>query len=133
MENIVTIIPRVNIHGNIILEITQDQFEDINRALKAFNKKRDVHRNTAAKKRGSNKTRTCKAKLVFSYPVADIPTIIQQNTTENLLPFTNLKPRAPTIMPQTAPILIPSINTIMPHKQLQLVINPPTITPLKTN
>jgi hypothetical protein len=92
METIVTITPKVKNDGTIIIELTHDQFDEINRALVAYNKRRDVHRNTIAKKRGTKDSKPCKPKLVLSYPVADTPTIIPQKTTYNVFTGAPIQP-----------------------------------------
>ena len=98
MDKKITIVPRVDNEGNIILKLTAGQFEEINKGLIALNKRRVIHRNTMAKQRGATETKSSKPELVFSYPVAESSILIPKNTAYNALPQYERKTPSPPLM-----------------------------------
>ena len=69
MQVIVT--PTVNEEGVITLSLTAQQYGDICRALVAYNKRREINRVQACKRRGTTESKACKPNIVLTYPVAE--------------------------------------------------------------
>ena len=102
MEMETTITPTVNQQGVIMLSLTADQYDEINRALVSYNKRREINRNQAAKRRGTSDPRACKPTLILGYPVAETPLQIPNRTTIN----TRSSPPPPKIVPVLPPLPI---------------------------
>lgn len=99
MEMHVTVTPTVNQQGVIMLPLTADQYDEINRALVSYNKRREINRNQAAKRRGTTDPRACKPTLILGYPVAETPLQIPIKTTFNKRPSPPVSPPLPTVVP----------------------------------
>ena len=78
---IVTIVPKVKEDGTIVLELTKEQFAEINKTMIAFNKRRDVHRNTVAKLRGTKNSKACKIRYVFEQPKTRLVMVVNREET----------------------------------------------------
>lgn len=96
MDTQITITPMVNQQGIITLSLTPDQYDEINRALVSYNKRREINRNQAAKRRGTSDPRACKPTLILGYPVSQTPLQIPIRTSFN----TRLTPSPNHIVPQ---------------------------------
>ena len=70
MAGTITITPTADAEGNIYLKLSSTQFDEMNKALVAHNKRRELHRNVMAKRRGKDDPKQCKPTLILSYPVA---------------------------------------------------------------
>lgn len=60
------IVPFTTRSGSISLTLTPSQFDELNRALISYNKRRSVNRSQAAKRRGATSSSPAKPILVFS-------------------------------------------------------------------
>ena len=63
------IVPFTTTADSISLTLTRYQFDELSRALIAYNKRRDTNRSQAAKRRGTLNSKPLKPSLVFSVPI----------------------------------------------------------------
>lgn len=118
MDNQVIITPTVDQTGAVVLCLTADQFDEVNRALISYNKRREVNRIQAAKRRGNHDSKSCKPTLIFSYPVAEVPIVIQNRTTYNTTKGTARTSHvAPILPPSPTQNSVPIIPVLVPPIQ----------------
>ena len=121
---IVTIVPKVNEDGKIVLELTREQFGEINRALVAFHKRRDVHRNTVARLRGKTESKACKTRYVLEEPKTGLVLVVNREPTDQgtgLVLEVNREPTDPQTGHGTYQQRVPPVNqqtTPTPYQQM---------------